>query len=257
MGCGWYGFALAKKLTTSGFSVKGSTTSMIKFSQFDNAGIEPYWVLVEHNDVQYDDGFFACDLLIISIPPKRRSGQADSYTYKIERIRDLIIEQQIGQVLFISSTSVYGDHNMEVTENTIPIPDTDSGKAILAAENLLKSEKSFITTVLRFGGLYGPERDPARFFAGRKNIANGKAPVNMIHLNDCIQLTKTIIEKEAFGHTFNCCSPLHPTKSDFYTQAAIKSKLELPEFTNELGNWKIVSSDKVAEVLNYSFTNGM
>jgi nucleoside-diphosphate-sugar epimerase len=148
---------------------------------------------------------------------------------------------------------VYGDSNTEVDEYTDARPDTDSGKAILAAESLLKGYKNFSTTVIRFGGLIGPDRNPGRFFAGKKGIPNGQAPVNLIHLSDCIGITLSILENAAFGNTFNACSPDHPSRADFYTNAAIQSSMELPEFKDELLNWKQVNSIMLNQKLSYSF----
>jgi nucleoside-diphosphate-sugar epimerase len=135
------------------------------------------------------------------------------------------------------------------------VPDTESGKAILEAENLLQNEASISATILRFGGMIGPERNPARFFSGKKEIPNGKAPVNLIHLDDCIEVTLEIIKQDAFGHVFNACASIHPSKNDFYTQAAMRSNLELPEFKDELNRWKIVSSNNLKPVLGLSLTH--
>lgn len=251
LGCGWYGFALAQNLVKD-YVVKGSSTTTTKLSQLEQAGIQPYLVKFEADTETYDSDFFKCDLLIISIPPKRRSGEAALYPNKIQRIKTAIQTNNVPRVLFISSTAVYGDHNTQVDEDTLPHPDTESGRAIFVAENYLKDQTDFKVTILRFGGLIGPGRDPARFFAGKKNIPNGNAPVNMVHLNDCIGITDSIIQKDAFGYTFNICSANHPTKVEFYKQAALNSNMEPPEFIEELTSWKIVTSKYVKEVLTYN-----
>jgi len=132
------------------------------------------------------------------------------------------------------------------------LPDTESGKILLEAERLLQSQTSFKTTILRFGGLVGPGRHPGRFFAGKKDIPNGRAPVNLIHLNDCIGIGLAVIEQNTFGHLFNAVSPAHPQKADFYTNAALQGGLPAPEFLDELSNWKIVNSAELP-VLGYEF----
>jgi nucleoside-diphosphate-sugar epimerase len=253
LGCGWYGLALASALIDKGFLVKGSTTRTEKLSVLKEKNIKAYLANFEADKQTYNDDLFKCDVLIISIPPKRSSGEATSYTKKIERIKHAILAAGITRVLFISSTGVYGDHHLEVDEDTSPRPESVSGNAIYDAENLLRDQTGFKATILRFGGLVGPGRDPGRFFAGKKDIPNGKAPVNLIHLSDCIGITKAIIEQDAFGCTFNACSPEHPRKMDFYTAAARKSQLELPHFVDELREWKVVGSKYLVPVLNYSF----
>ncbi|MDN5287132.1 MAG: family oxidoreductase [Mucilaginibacter sp.] len=253
LGCGWYGLALAKALINDGILIKGSTTSSEKMEGLAAAGIEPYLVNFLAGEENYDTDFFNGDVLFISIPPKSRSGEGVNYISKLQGIINALKQHGVKNVVYISSTSVYADLNDEVNENTAPQPNTDSGKLLLEAEDLFRVEKTFKTTIIRFGGLIGPNRDPGRFFVGRKDIPNGNAPVNLIHLDDCIGLSMAIIDKKAFGYLFNACSPDHPTRSAFYTQAAIRSNLEVPQFIPELKEWKIVRSVNVEPVLGYQF----
>jgi nucleoside-diphosphate-sugar epimerase len=253
LGCGWYGLALAKALIKAGHRVKGSTTSAQKLEVLAADGIEPYVVNFSGDTETYDTVFFNCDVLFIAIPPKSRSGEGAAYIPKIQGMIRAIKQNDVKNVVFISSTGVYADLNYEVDENTNPQPNTEAGKILLQAEELLNNETSFKTTIIRFAGLIGPGRDPGRFFAGKKEIPNGNAPVNLIHLDDCIGLSMFIIDKQAYGYLFNGCSPDHPTRSAFYTQAAINSGLEVPAFIQELKEWKIVKSLNVEQVLQYRF----
>lgn len=249
LGCGWFGMALAKRLKHDGFNVKGSCTSSEKLQAISDEGIQAYIVKVEPDSDILSKDFFSSDLVVISIPPKRRNGEAAQYISKIRRIKEAIQAAGTKRAIFISSTSVYGDVNKELLESDHPEPDTESGRAMLAAEEELKSA-SFAVTVIRFGGLIGPGRHPGRFFAGKKNVANGKAPVNLIHLRDCIGITMAVIRERAFGLTINACSPEHPEKMEFYTRAALEAGLEVPHFIPELLSWKIVRTE-VVDRLNY------
>jgi nucleoside-diphosphate-sugar epimerase len=253
LGCGWYGLALAKKLVVNGYQVKGSTTTPEKYISLKDHGILPYLVSFQDCDESFDSEFFDSPTLIICIPPKRNSAEQHTFLSKIEKIAKAASLAQVSHIIFISSTSVYGDLNAGVDENTIPQPDTDSGRAILSAELLLKKIEAFDTTIIRFGGLIGPDRDPGRFFAGKSDIPNGNAPVNLIHLTDCIGVTIKILEDQAFGHIYNACSPEHPRRSFFYTNASIKSGLAEPHFKDELLNWKQVNSLTITQILNYDF----
>jgi nucleoside-diphosphate-sugar epimerase len=136
---------------------------------------------------------------------------------------------------------VYSEQNKELNELSDPKPNTPSGVILFEAEELFRQQTAFETTIIRFGGLIGPGRDPGRFFAGKKEIPNGLAPVNMIHQDDCVGLTMAVLAKDVFGYTLNACTPHHPPKSAFYTQAAAKAGLEQPEFIPELKEWKIIS----------------
>ncbi|SDF40409.1 Nucleoside-diphosphate-sugar epimerase [Mucilaginibacter pineti] len=253
LGCGWYGLALAKQLLKNNQPVKGSTTSPGKIAALSAEGIEPYLVNFTKDEQSYDPGFFYCDVLVISIPPKTKSGGGPDHVPKLTRIIEAIKLHKIKNVVLISSTGVYADLDKKVNENTDPQPNTEAGKILLAAENLFRAEPSFKTTIIRFAGLIGPGRDPGKFFAGKKDIPNGDAPVNLIHLDDCVAIGSAVIHKQAFGYLLNACAPHHPTRAEFYTQAAIKSGLEVPVFISELKEWKIIESVYLNEVLDYKF----
>ena len=96
----------------------------------------------------------------------------------------------------MSSTSVFSDEDKVVTEETLPNPNTESGKQLLQCEKLLQDNSHFETTILRFGGLIGEDRNPIHFLAGRSNIENPDAPINLIHQEDCIGIILKIIEIE-------------------------------------------------------------
>ncbi|MBB6109038.1 Nucleoside-diphosphate-sugar epimerase [Mucilaginibacter lappiensis] len=253
LGCGWYGQALAKALISAGHIINGSTTSPQKMDGLAADGIEPYLVNFSPGNEHYDNAFFACDVLFICIPPKSRSGEGPEFIDKIQGVISAIKKHSVKKVVFISSTAVYADVNSEVHELSDPQPNTEAGRILFQAEELFRVEATFKTTIIRFAGLIGPGRDPGRFFAGKKDIANGNAPVNLIHLDDCIGLSMAIIDCQAFGYLFNGCSPDHPGRSEFYTQAAVNSGLEKPEFINELKEWKVVRSVNVEKVLGYRY----
>lgn len=253
LGCGWYGLELAKLLLQNGYQVKGSTTTPEKLSQLQAIGIKPYLIDLNTDQPVFENDFFKTDLLIVSIPPKRSAGIQHTFPDKIAGLIKLVNNNKVPDLIFISSTAIYGDVNAEVDESTLPAPFTPSAQAMLQAEQMLVNEKDFNTTIIRFAGLVGPGRDPGRFFAGKKDIPNGLAPINLIHLDDCLQLMLKIIQMNAFGHIYNACSPDHPEKQSFYTQAAQNSGLILPEFIPELLDWKIISSTHVHKILGYNY----
>jgi len=253
LGCGWYGMELAKLLRQQNYQVKGSTTSPEKLSTLAREGISAHLLLLGKEESQINVDFFESDLLIICIPPKKSASAQNIFVDKINQLIHLIKDSPIQNVIFISSTAVYGEQNKSVKEDEALSPVTDSGKAILEAENLLKAQNDFQTTIIRFAGLIGPGRDPGKFFAGKTELPNGRAPINLIHLDDCLSLTLQIILQNAYGHTFNACAPDHPQKQKFYTRASIKAGLQKPSFIDELKNWKIIDGTLATKILNYNY----
>ncbi|TRX27064.1 SDR family NAD(P)-dependent oxidoreductase [Flavobacterium franklandianum] len=274
LGCGWLGLPLAKALLENDFSVKGSTTSVEKISVLENLGIQPYLIALSENETvgNLNDFLENSTILIIDIPPKLRGSATDPSTALrktfVEKIKNLIpsIENSsIENVLFISSTSVYGDTStaLSVTEETELNPDTESGKQLVQSEQLLQSNSNFKTTILRFGGLIGEDRHPIKFLAGRKNIENPNAPINLIHQEDCIGIVIKILrtpevsgqnDKLEENDTFNAVAPFHPSRKEYYTQKAIDLNLDLPEFNAENSiSGKTILSTKIENVLEYTF----
>ncbi len=250
LGCGWYGLPMAKSLIKQGYNLKGSTTTEAKLNVLVDANVKPY--LVDTEKEIFNEEFFACDLLIISIPPKVNSGQLP-YPDKIKNIAAVAEKAGVKQIILISSTGIYQDGNFIVDEMVEPQPNTPSGIALKQAEAILLSNNAFTTTIIRFAGLIGPNRNLAKHFAGKADIANGNAPINLIHLDDCLGLTQSIINQKAFGKIYHGVTPDHPTRKAFYSQACISSGFEPAFFNDELLSWKQVESKNVPEILAYKF----
>jgi nucleoside-diphosphate-sugar epimerase len=253
LGCGWLGVPLAKHFLEKGFSVKGSVTSTEKFGMLSDAEILPYRIVLSDTEVILDEpDFFKCDVLVISIPPRRIDGIEQIFPSQIRRLIPFILKSGIQKVIFISSTSVYPDKNQLAREEDLLVPDKASGRALVIAENLLKEQSGFETTIVRFGGLIGADRNPARFLLKKvQPIAN--APVNLIHQDDCIGILSAIVEQELWGETLNACCPEHPMRKDFYEKAASLSGLPAPVISEELAGFKTIDSSKLIRLLNYQF----
>jgi nucleoside-diphosphate-sugar epimerase len=255
LGCGWLGLPLGFYLVKKGYKVKGSTTEPDKLKLIKEKGIEPYLILLnpEIHGENYND-FLSCDVLIIDFPPERRYGIVEYHQQQIKSLISAIRSGTVKHVIFTSSTSVYPDVNHEVYEDPEPKPTKSSGKALLKVENLLRECHTFETTIIRLGGLIGYDRMPGKFLAGKKDLANGDAPVNLIHRDDCIEIILNIIKNNIWGETFNACSDNHPTRKQYYVDQAKLSGLTPPTF-NERGKsaYKIVSNKKLKRALNYKF----
>lgn len=261
LGCGWLGLPLAKSLIEKGYSVNGSTTSVDKISVLKNAGIIPFQISLGEDEIKGKIDLFLAnsEILIIDIPPKLRGDSKENFVRKIQTLVPIIVKSSVEKVIFVSSTSVYSDDNSTITEALEPRPDSESGKQLLASERLLQNNTNFKTTVVRFGGLIGDDRHPIKFLAGRKNIENPDAPINMIHQEDCIGIIEEILrqaqnDKLEWNETFNAIAPFHPSRKDYYTNKAIALNLPLPEFNESQPSvGKLILSTKIEAVLGYNF----
>ncbi|MGD9931060.1 MAG: SDR family oxidoreductase [Mangrovibacterium sp.] len=254
LGCGWLGLPLGQVLMNEGFELKGSVTTPSKLNELRDTGISPYRLVLHPGSVEMDDpSFFETDLVIVSIPPRRVPDIEEVFPAQIRQLTGLLEAHGVGRVLFISSTSVYAETEGTATETDELLPDKPSGRALVAAENMLLANPAFKTTVLRFGGLIGADRNPARFLSRKREALSGSKPVNLIHRDDCIGIIREIIRQEVWGEVFNACCPEHPTRNAFYEKAAVVSGLPAPEFTDEPEPYKMVDSTKLVRQLNYRF----
>ncbi|WP_271782241.1 NAD(P)-binding domain-containing protein [Aquimarina algiphila] len=253
LGCGWLGLPLALDLISKGSTVKGSTTTANKISEFQEQGITAFLLkLGEASEEMYKDFLLDSEVVIINFPPKRIPNIIEIYQQQIQSILPYISSTQ--KVIFVSSTSVYQNTNDEVTETIEIQPEKESGRAVAIVEQLLQKELRERLTIIRLCGLIGYDRLPGRFLANKKEVQNGDAPINVIHRDDCIGLINAVIEKDAWGEIINGCADHHPLRKDFYTLAANKIKLTPPTFVKQKNiAYKIISNTKSKKLLEYTY----
>lgn len=259
LGSGWLGLPLAVELNkTDDYRIKASSRSEERLIAIRKAGVEAYAYDIETLDAQHasqQNDFLHADILVINITSK----SVDAFTQLISRIEKSTIQQ----VLFISSTSVYGNSSKLDLE-----PLTEENLEQLKACPLLEIEKLFLnndhfkTTVVRFSGLIGYQRHPGRFFLSAdendvvycKTIKNPDAQVNMIHRDDCIGIIHSIIQQDCWGELFNACASQHPTRRAFYKVAMKQLGDYDPVFSGQTDSvGKVISNEKIKEQLGYSF----
>ncbi|WP_456439108.1 SDR family NAD(P)-dependent oxidoreductase, partial [Psychroserpens sp.] len=185
-----------------------------------------------------------------------RKNPEVNYVKQMKYVLPYVVASSIKNVLFVSSTSVYDDHELFpiITETSQTSTTSKTAQQLLAVEALFQNNPSFKTTILRFSGLYGTDRHPEKFLSGRNNLKNPDAPINLIHQSDCIAIIENIIKQNIWTETFNASSMNHPTKQTYYTSGCKAKNLSLPTFDNsQKSKGKIIDSTKLARVLDYEF----
>jgi nucleoside-diphosphate-sugar epimerase len=257
IGLGWFGWPLAKKLLAS-HQVHGTATSDEKVARFD--GIKAYTLLLDP-DMQTSSAaeIFDADSLVVNIPPKRLESETSAYYHRqIVEIVKAGNSAKVDHLIFISSTGVFGDHQERVDEDTVPEPTSDSGAALVNAENYLKESFVGRVSIIRPGGLVGEDRHPARFLAGRKGISGKLHPVNLVHRADLISITRFLIENQSDQNVFHAVAEQHPSKEAYYTKAAIAMGLAVPEFDDgDISRGKYIDGTKsqIETKVNFKYNN--
>ncbi len=258
IGCGWLGLPLAKHLMGANYHIKGSTTSLSKIGLLKSLGIDAYYAELTLGGIKGDieNCLLGSDILILNIPPGLRKNAEKDFVRQIAELIPLIENTSIKNVVFISSTSVYADEASipTITEETIPTPDSESGRQLLEVEALLKKNTNFSTSILRFSGLFGEERHPAKYLSGKTNLTNPEAPVNLIHREDCIHIILSLIKNAIWNEVFNVSTTPHPTRAAYYTTVCKSLHLPLPQFEHTyISKGKVIDSSKLKQMLNYRF----
>jgi len=241
LGSGWLGLPLAHSLQNSGQKVCVSTRSLTKAKELSEQGLVSTIVDIESPSMQLQD-FLKADTLIINITSKSYSA-FQSLSLDIEK-------SPVKHVLFVSSTSVYGNDQGLCKETDHLHIETNLRKI----EKLFMENKNFDCTIIRFAGLIGRKRHPGRFFATGKAIKDANAKVNLIHQLDCIKLIETILNKAAWGEVFNACADSHPNKKEFYGEMARSLGYHEPiSLITEPSSTKVICNEKIKKYLGYTF----
>ncbi len=250
LGCGWLGLPLARTIQEKGWPLKVSKTAWSGVKELTEQGFSAFPFSL-NPEPQGDPKSLldTCDIAIVSIPPRSKSQSGEFYLEKIQNLIQLLELYQVKKVLFISTTGVYRQGDIELTENS-PLK---SDAATVQAEKLIRQSDKFQSSILRLAGLVGPGRAPGRFMAG-KQLDAGLTPVNLIHQADCIAIILAIIQQQAWGEVLNACSDTHPSRKSFYTRAAVIAGLALPEFSKDNSMpRRSVCNNKLKARLGYEF----
>lgn len=238
LGCGWLGLPLAKHLIQNGWEVKGSTTSLEKIEKLESEGIQAFKIELQEDKIIGEIHSFLenSELLIIDIPPGLRRDPNSNFTAKLKKLSEAISESSVKNILYVSSTGVFQDHESipTFTEHYKFTQREVANNQLIQAEQLLLTFKKTETSVIRFGGLIGNDRHPVKYLAGKTDIKNPEAPVNLIHLDNCILLILEIIQQGKFGKIFHGVEAVDSTKEEYYTKKAKEFNLQTPEFDHEI-----------------------
>ena len=256
LGCGWLGSKIASYLIGKGNLVNGSTTKPRNDNFFERNNIRSYIINIQETleASHIDAGFFNCDVLILSLTPSRRESDEGFFVNQVQVCVSLAKQFNVKQVIFISSTSIYGDAAQIATEESELNPTLTSGISLKEAENILRYTTEFNTTILRLGGLIGYDRNPVETVQKQKTTGSLYVPVNLVHADDVVLIIEKIIEKNNYNETFNAVADKHPLRIQYYEKAYELTGIAPKPFDgNQNLGFKIIDNTKIKRTLNYEF----
>ncbi len=219
VGLGWLGSALSRRLNGLSQKTWGTHRDVFDFSR-DSLPTT------------------FCDILFLNTPPIL-SLSPKAYVEKVEDLNQK-------RVIFVSSTSVYGESQSHVTETATAAPTKPAGQWLLDTENELTRKFKQRLLIVRPGGLIGDKRHPIYHLSGRSGVTGGEGPVNLVHQEDLVNIILLFSEDKSVS-LVNAVSPHHPLKKTYYEEWAKRLKLEPPEFVNSAPSDRKIDS----QVLKY------
>jgi nucleoside-diphosphate-sugar epimerase len=234
-GCGWLGKYVAETLAPT-MPIIGTTRHPAKMDELTALGIRPLlFNLAQITGPLKDDSSTPCldacagNIVVLNIPPGRKQPIATDFAQQMIALITRLYALPIKQLIFISTTSVYGDTQGILTEQSPPAPMTPSALAHVAIENHIRALNFPHYSILRLAGLVGPDRHPAKSLAGRV-LSQGEQVVNLVYIDDVVSAIQKIIQGHGNQQTLHLCSQQHPQRGEYYTRAAQALGLVPPIF---------------------------
>lgn len=229
LGCGYVGIELCQQLTDH--EVTGVRRSESALTTIEATGANAV-----RADVTDADSLAAvpdADAIVFIASSGGRDAEAarDVYVEGLNTVIEHFGGREDGpeQLIYTSSTSVYGDHGGDwVTEETAIEPTTEKTRVLSEAERIAHEraiEYGIDSTVVRFAGLYGPERYRLnRYLEGP--VTEGY--LNMVHRADAAGVVRFTLEEQPDVETLLAVDDEPVSKWDFADWLADQCGVEHP-----------------------------
>lgn len=199
VGCGDIGQRLAQCLPQNAYEVTGLRRNppvdlpYLRYQACDVTNAEELAEVLKQN----------FSVIVISMTPSERSdaGYEQAYVKACRNLVGILGAQSLKPrlLIFVSSTAVYGQLDGSwVDENSPTQPVGFSGERLLEAETLIQ-KSGYANTIVRFSGIYGPNRNRLIEQVKQKRASASTHFTNRIHADDCARSLAHLIELDRKG----------------------------------------------------------
>lgn len=219
VGCGYLGKVLAARWHAAGHAVVATTRSADRAAEWRRLGWEA--VVCDVLDPASLAALPPVDAAVYAVGLDRAAGVPMRRVY-VEGVAAVAAALTAPRVVYVSSTSVYGQTDGSVVDETSPtVPLEESGKVVLEAETTLRAARPD-AILARSAGLYGPGR-LLRAEALRKGEPIVGLPdkwLNLVHVADAAAAVDRLIEAAPAGGVFTVADGSPVRRRDFYATLA-------------------------------------
>lgn len=189
IGCGNVGCELARRLADRNHGVVAVRRSQAALDSIATIGENVETVAADVTEPESLQALPDVDVLVYAVSAGGRGADAASRAY-VGGLENVIEEfgsrtDPPDRLIYTSSTGVYGDHDGAWVDESTPIePSTEKTRVLARAEKLVHERaraNGIAGTVVRFGGLYGPDRYRLHRYIDGPVTAG---VLNMIHRDD-------------------------------------------------------------------------
>ncbi len=254
IGCGWLGLPLAKEFIRLGHTVYGSTMTQEKLKLMEKAGITSFLFDIHGRETVPANIADKTDILIITIPPKRKEKDWKKYGDGLKRLSRQFTKTK--RVFFTSSIGIYPQKSAVYSEN-FEFLEFEKETHLFHAEQSLLTQLKDKLCVLRLGGLFGDQRHPVRYLAGRENIENPFGLVNLVHQKDVIRCIFHLLENEDINGIYNIVFPEHPWRKEYYTKLYRQHGLPAIQFVLSPTIERRIDTSKIIRSQGFEFKHSI
>jgi len=253
IGCGYVGHSVAVEWKKEGHYISTTTRRPERVAQLKNF-VDSVCLLNEQTFPTYIE---QQEVLLICVAPDASSDYVSTYLHTAKQVATQASRAPfLRQIIYTSSTSLYGDHQGEWVDEESPLHFQNENQQILyETEKILLdcSSPNLHVCILRLGEIYGPgreieerlRRNQNHFFAG-----SGASFTNLIHLNDIVKALGFVTSAVSrLRGIYNLCSDFHISRKQFYDQICQKEKIPFiqwdPTRSTSHGGNRRVSNQKI------------
>ena len=239
VGCGYVGRRAAAAWLAAGRRVAALTRATSHADELRDAGIDPVIGDVTRPDSLAD--LPAAGTVLYAVGFDRNTGPSMREVY-VDGLRNVLskLAGRVGRLIYISSTSVYGQQDGEAVDEESPCePTRENGRICLDAENVVREfgeQDQCRVNVLRLAGIYGPGRLLRRIEAVKSAEPIGGNPeawLNLIHVDDAVGAVLACEANGRDGRTYLVSDNTPVKRRVYYERLAALVDGDPPRFDSE------------------------